>query len=403
MYKNIVIIRIENGSPSGVVRYTQMMMEGVYGNKNNTYIHLICLNALISFPSIKMKNGNIIADIPCSLKSRPIRNTSYWLTKYFEVVASLLLPHFEDKQNLIWHVQELFIVKLADILKTSLGGVVLTHLHIIPWKFQLEHNATLFNTLYTCWKNNTNISKLRNQLENTAYSLSDRIICVSNSGKQHIMSVYNDTDPSKIDVIYNGLSGTEYLPSKRTNEVFELLFVGRVSREKGIISLLKALSILSHSGYSFKLKLAGECSTRISTLIHSVYKYLDIEILGVISFDELKRLYTNCNIGVVPSLHEQCSYTAIEMMMFGMPMIVSDVDALSEMFEDEVNALKVPLVFDEDFGLSVDEEKLASAIIRLIEDETLRQQLGRGARENYEKRFTLEQMIQNTVSVYEQL
>ena len=43
-----------------------------------------------------------------------------------------------------------------------------------------------------------------------------------------------------------------------------------------------------------------------------------------------------------------------------------------EMFEDEVNALRIPLVFDEDFGLELDEEKLADAIIRLIDDEALR-------------------------------
>ena len=116
-----------------------------------------------------------------------------------------------------------------------------------------------------------------------------------------------------------------------------------------------------------------------------------------------KELYTTNTIGVIPSLHEQCSYVAIEMSMFGMPMIVSDVDALSEMFEDEVNALRIPLVFDEDFGLELDEEKLADAIIRLIDDEALRLKLSTNAIKNYQERFTLEKMIENTINVYEQL
>ena len=109
----------------------------------------------------------------------------------------------------------------------------------------------------------------------------------------------------------------------------------------------------------------------MSSHIRKAYKQLKIDILGTVSFNELKELYTTNTIGVIPSLHEQCSYVAIEMSMFGMPMIVSDVDALSEMFEDEVNALRIPLVFDEDFGLELDEEKLADAIIRLIDDEAL--------------------------------
>ena len=130
---------------------------------------------------------------------------------------------------------------------------------------------------------------------------------------------------------------------------------------------------------------------------------LKIDILGTVSFNELKELYTTNTIGVIPSLHEQCSYVAIEMSMFGMPMIVSDVDALSEMFEDEVNALRIPLVFDEDFGLELDEEKLADAIIRLIDDEALRLKLSTNAIKNYQERFTLEKMIENTINVYEQL
>lgn len=96
------------------------------------------------------------------------------------------------------------------------------------------------------------------------------------------------------------------------------------------------------------------------------------------------------------------SNVAIEMSMFGMPMIVSDVDALSEMFEDEVNALKIPLIFDDDFGLELDEEKLASAIIRLIDDGALRQKLSINAMKNYQEKFTLERMIENTINVYEQ-
>ena len=84
-------------------------------------------------------------------------------------------------------------------------------------------------------------------------------------------------------------------------------------------------------------------------------------------------------------------------------MIVSDVDALSEMLEDEVNALYIPLVFDEDFGLELDEEKLTDAIIRLIDDKVLRQKLSENAIKNYREKFTLDNMIENTINLYEQL
>ena len=75
----------------------------------------------------------------------------------------------------------------------------------------------------------------------------------------------------------------------------------------------------------------------------------------------------------------------------------------NDLNEDEVNALKIPLIFDEDFGLELDEEKLADAIMRLIDDEALRLKLSANAIKNYQERFTLTKMIDNTINVYEQL
>lgn len=174
-------------------------------------------------------------------------------------------------------------------------------------------------------------------------------------------------------------------------------------KKKVFFNLLNALQKVYLRGRKVKLQLAGDCSFRIKNRIYLKYKELDVDFLGNISYKKLSILYSSCSLGIVPSLHEQCSYVAIEMSMFGMPMIVSDVDALSEMFEDEVNALKIPLVFDEDFGLELDEEKLTDAIIRLIDDKVLRQKLSENAIKNYREKFTLDNMIENTINVYEQL
>ncbi len=401
MDKNIVILRVENGNPSGVVRYIQMLTEGMK-YRSDIKIHIICLNTDLIFPEIKVIEEKVIANISYPSRSRPLKYEIFWLTKYFEVISDLLLSYLKNKEGLIWHVQELFLVKLADILKSNLGGYVLTHLHIIPWKFNIEYNENHFKKLYTQWLHNIFNLISENYLEKTAYTLSDKIISVSHSAMRHVVSAYN-INLDKIQIIYNGLDNIEISSIEAKKELPELLFVGRVSREKGIISLLNALNIVDCHGYSFRLRLVGQCTSYMLSHINKVYKQLNIEILGAISFDELKKLYSESTIGIVPSLHEQCSYVAIEMSMFGLPIIASDVDALSEMFEDEVNALKIPLVFDEDFGLELDEEKLANAIIRLINDKALRLKLSTNAIKNYQERFTLEKMIENTINVYEQL
>jgi glycosyltransferase involved in cell wall biosynthesis len=126
-------------------------------------------------------------------------------------------------------------------------------------------------------------------------------------------------------------------------------------------------------------------------------------VKGRIPFEELKKLYAQCDIGIIASLQEQASYVAIEMAMFGLPIVSTAVDGLDEIFTDEINALKVRTKFSPIFGLSVDVEMMAKQIVRLIEDENMREMLSQNVRQLYEQRFNLDLMIDRTVSVYKEL
>mgnify|MGYP001160393817 FL=1 len=396
---NIVLLYYENGHPTGVIRYIEMLKRGLLTQKKYK-IHSIVLDSSAIFPEIYEKKDLIFARLPFEIN--PYSSDHFWRNKYFNIITKLTKSYLDGKTNIVFHTQEFFLSGLASLLKKELGGTILLHLHVIPWKFSLETNEKTFKQLYKEVEAGNFISISLNNTEQNAYTIADKIICVYNSAKKHILSVckYNKLN---ISVIYNGLRETKVTPLKTGNEDFKILFVGRISKEKGIFNLLNALQKVYLRGRKVKLQLAGDCSFRIKNRIYLKYKELDVDFLGNISYKKLSILYSSCSLGIVPSLHEQCSYVAIEMSMFGMPMIVSDVDALSEMFEDEVNALKIPLVFDEDFGLELDEEKLTDAIIRLIDDKVLRQKLSENAIKNYREKFTLDNMIENTINVYEQL
>ena len=89
--------------------------------------------------------------------------------------------------------------------------------------------------------------------------------------------------------------------------------------------------------------------------------------------------------------------------MFGVPLVVSEVDALKEMFKDNETALLVPLLFDPDLGLDFDREIFADRVIRLIENDKLRRYLGENAQKAYRESFTLNGMIERTVDLYKQI
>lgn len=397
--KNIVILKIKNGCPSGVVRYVQMLQEGLR-HREEIKVHLVSLDYDDLFFTVEEVDGEMRANVPFRSESKTLYQELRWESKYYNVVADLLVPLFDGKGQLLWHTQELFLCELANILKKRLGGFVITHLHIIPWKFAIESDEHSFNKMYSQWLKKDYDQLESNQLEKQAYLLSDKIVCVSDSVKNYVISIYG-VDPRKIAVVYNGLSDVNKISGRERMKNFTILFVGRVSREKGIVSLLNALRIVQAKGFHFDLKLVGHCTREMESRIHSTYKDLKVHLLGEMSYAELQVLYSECSVGIIPSLHEQCSYVAIEMSMFGMPMIVSDVDALSEMFEDGINALKIPLDFDPDFGLKLNEEKLAASIIRLMNDGDLRKSLSKNAIVNYNERFTLERMIENMLNLYE--
>lgn len=399
MEYNIILLYYESGHPTGVIRYIEMLKRGLLIQRKYK-VHRIILTSSIFFPEICEKDGLILAKIPFLIN--PYSSNCYWRNKYYRIIVGLLESYLKGKKNMILHEQDSFLSELTLLLKKNFGGLILLHLHIIPWKFTLETDERTFNKMYKESQNGITNLIGSNFNEQNAYSTADKIICVSKSARRHVDSVCKNEKIERV-VIYNGLYAKKSKIKRIYSRRINILFVGRISKEKGVFALLNALQKVKDKEKKVKLTLAGNCDLRTRNRIYANYKDLEIDFLGNVSYEKLTRLYSTCSIGIIPSLHEQCSYVAIEMSMFGVPIIVSDVDALSEMFEDGVNALKIPVIFDEDFGLELDEVRLTSAITRLIEDEALRQRLSTNAIKNYEENFTLKKMIQNTIKVYEQL
>ncbi|WP_336618215.1 glycosyltransferase [Bacteroides acidifaciens] len=385
MEYNIILLYYESGHPTGVIRYIEMLKRGLLIQRKYK-VHRIILTSSVFFPEICEKDGLILAKIPFLIN--PYSSNCYWRNKYYRIIVGLLESYLKGKKNVILHEQDSFLSELTLLFKKKIGGLILLHLHIIPWKFTLETDERTFNKMYKESQNGITNLIGSNFNEQNAYSTADKIICVSKSAQRHVDSVCKNEKIERV-VIYNGLCAKKSKIKRIYSRRINILFVGRISKEKGVFALLNALQKVRDKEKKVKLTLAGNCDLRTRNRIYANYNDLEIDFLGNVSYEKLTRLYSTCSIGIIPSLHEQCSYVAIEMSMFGVPIIVSDVDALSEMFEDGVNALKIPVIFDEDFGLELDEAQLASAITRLIEDEALRQRLSTNAVKNYEENFTL--------------
>lgn len=399
----------EDKMTSGVDRYLSVLKEGLknYPSISVYRIRLLHSPSLLFYTEEQTGSGWEIT-LPLPQKMGEIIKEYFWTEKYNDIVYHLIKHLFNNKTHTIIHIHTLNLIDLALHIKKEFPCKIITHLHCIPWKESYNFDMRKFNRLYELVyveKNKERFGELlTSESEIRSYTESDRIICVTECAHT-FLNLLPDKNISPIEIIPNGMN--DYRDTKPieeiSNKVIELLYVGILTDSKGLFYILDAIRIVQQRGYKLRLNIAGKTLKKQCQRITDEYADLELNILGCISFDKLKEYYQQSDIGVIASLQEQASYVAIEMSMFGLPVITTAVDGLDETFENEVNALKVNANFSRIKGLTVDVPMLSNCIIELIEDENKRLTLGKNARTLYENKLSLDTMMQRTISVYNQL
>ena len=169
-----------------------------------------------------------------------------------------------------------------------------------------------------------------------------------------------------------------------------VLFVGTLEPRKNVSTLLRAFQAV-RARHNILLVLAG----RRGWLFQPIFQLIDelqlhhhVRILERVPIHELPVIYTAAAALSLPSLYEGFGLTALEAMACGVPTVVADTSALPEVVGDA--ALLHP---------PTDEEALAEALLRLLQDEDLRATLRRRGQERA-GRFTWEKTARQTLAVY---
>ncbi len=223
------------------------------------------------------------------------------------------------------------------------------------------------------------------------------MIAVSETVKQQ--HVEAGIDAARIEVIYNGIDASFLdLPEAERAESederpFQLLYVGRLRVEKGIAVIFKALSLLAKERSVLK---SGELPFHLHIFGSGDKVYIDElqallsekELSGAVTFHgkipqhELIAWYDRADVMLVPSLwQEPFGLVIAEGMARKLPVIASNLGGPAEILTSGVNGLLVT---------PGDEQDLAEAIGKLLDDRALRERLGTAARQTVEERFTIE-------------
>lgn len=216
------------------------------------------------------------------------------------------------------------------------------------------------------------------------------ITSVSGAVKQNILD-FVDVPEDKVRVIYNGVDTDLYKPVDVQSRD-AILFVGRISPDKGIDILIEAFKIIQKEHPHLRLLLAGpQPWEEYMIKLAGPAKGLNCEFLGNLELNELVKLYNQTLFTVLPSRSEGCPRVILEASACGTPIITSDILPHKELIRG--NGLISRL----------DPKDLAEKMLILTEDDKLRERIGRNARKIVEEKFSWRVIATQYLKLYEEV
>ena len=259
-------------------------------------------------------------------------------------------------------------------------------------------------------------------LERTAIEMADAIVAVSAETKADILRLFNVAE-EKVHVIHNGIDLDEYRPLLNPGRIESygvdpdqpfVLFVGRITRQKGIVHLVNAIEHLTPgtqvvlcAGAPDTPEIADEMSKAVAHARHA-HTGPVVWIEQMVDTETKINLYSGAAVFCCPSIYEPFGIINLEAMACEIPVVASAVGGMKEVVLHEETGLLVPLTQQtespfEPVDPAVFARDLAVGINRLMDDPVLRRKMSKAGRQRVEERFSWEQIARETISLYERV
>jgi starch synthase len=258
-------------------------------------------------------------------------------------------------------------------------------------------------------------------VEKTAIEMADAVIAVSNETKEDVLKYFN-VDEEKIKVIYNGINLEEYVVTKETSTLEKygvdklkpyVLFVGRITKQKGIIHLVNAIKYIDPD--TQVVLCAGapdtpEIAREMEDSVNAVKKTRDnvIWIDKMLDKKEVIQLYSHADVFCCPSIYEPFGIINIEAMACQTAVVASAVGGIKEVVVDGETGILVTLEQQNIAPFEpIDPEKfskdLAEGINKLINNKELRETMAKNGRKRVEDFFDWVAIAKQVEELYKSL
>ena len=257
-------------------------------------------------------------------------------------------------------------------------------------------------------------------MEKTAILDADAIIAVSNGTREDVLRAY-DVDPARVHVIYNGIDLAEYQKTADTTALTTfgvdpavpyVLFVGRITRQKGVTHLVEAIRYLPPgtqvvlcAGAPDTPEIAAEMRAMVDEAQARNPRVVWIE--KMVSKPEAIQLYSNARVFCCPSVYEPFGIINLEAMACRAPVVASATGGIKEVVVDGETGYLVPFEQDPVTSFPKDPERfardLAARLNDLLADPEKCRRFGDAGRRRVEATFAWTAIADQTIALYREL
>jgi alpha-maltose-1-phosphate synthase len=258
-------------------------------------------------------------------------------------------------------------------------------------------------------------------MERTAILDADAVVAVSSGTKEDILRAYPVVDPEKIHVIYNGIDLQQYQPTADTSALTAhgvdlnipyVLFVGRITRQKGVTHLVDAIRYLPPdvqvvlcAGAPDTPEIAAELQAKVAEA--RAYNPRVLWLDKMLGKQEAIQLYSHATVFCCPSVYEPFGIINLEAMACETAVVASATGGIKEVVVDGETGYLVPFDQDPLTSFPLDPEKfardLAAKLNVLLADPAKCKQFGKAGRRRAEEKFSWTSIADQTIALYKGL